>query len=89
MSQTTFKITGSAGRLRAGSRLAATLGAWKARHVEGERWQFTFDSFEPDPYWFEHGSAFRLTLAMGSGEIVGRCEIVNRDPLILEMEISA
>jgi hypothetical protein len=87
--QTAWKIRGKAGRLKTGSRPAATLGPWDARHIEGERWQFTFESFEPDPYWFEHGTTFKAVLVMGRGDISGAVEIVSRDPLILEMEIPA
>ena len=89
MSQTVIKIHGSAGRLKAGGRPAASLGKWEARHIDGQRWSFEFESYEPDPYWFEHGSTFTLILNLGRGEVRGRCDIVSRDPLICEMEIPA
>lgn len=85
--QNAWAIRGAAGRLRAGSRPAASLGAWEAKHVDGQRWRFTFESYTPDPYWFEHGSSFKVTLSMGKSELRAPCEITSRDPLIIELEM--
>lgn len=82
-----WAIKGATGTLRAGSRPAARLGAWEAKHVEGSLWRFTFAAFEPDPYWFEHGEHFSIRLEMHKGGISGPVEITSRDPLIVEMEI--
>lgn len=87
MPEMKWAIKGAAGRLRAGSRLAATLRRWEARHVEGKRWRFEFEGYDADPYWFEHGDNFKMTLDMGRSVVSGPATIVSRDPLIVEMEI--
>lgn len=85
--QSAWKVRGSAGRLKAGSRLAATLGPWKAEHIDGERWRFTFDSFEPDVYWQDGRTDYKAILDIGRGDIRGEAEIVGLDPLVIEMEV--
>lgn len=89
--QNSFRVRGRAGRLATGSRTAAMLGPWEARHLGGEsglRWRFEFETFQPDVYWFENGSRFRLILEIGHrGLVHGPCDIVCRDPLMVDMEV--
>jgi hypothetical protein len=84
-----WKIRGQAGRLRAGSRPAATFGAWDARPLGENRWEITTSGplKECDPYWLEHGSSFTAILEMGKGGVRGPAEIVLREPLVFQMTI--
>jgi hypothetical protein len=86
-----WKIRGHTGRLRAGSRPAATFGSWDARPLGDNRWEITTSGglTESDPYWLEHGTSFTAVLEMGKngGGIRVPAEIVHRDPLVFQIEI--
>lgn len=86
-SASTWAITGKAGLLKAGSRVAATLDGWSAAVQPDGRWRISVERHTPDPYWLENGSAFRASLTMGKGEVSGPAEIVSTDPLAFDMEI--
>jgi hypothetical protein len=83
----TFQISGVAGYLTAGSRVAAQCVGWSASRQEDGRWRITTERHVADPYWLEHGASFKATLVIGKGEVKGRAEIVSLEPLIFDMEI--
>ncbi len=88
--ETTWKVFGKAGRLATGHRTAAMLGPWEARYLGGMSWRFDFEQYEPDLYWFENGSRFKLILEIGHrGLVHGPCEIVYHDGkhLLVDMEV--
>lgn len=81
-----WAIRGTAGTLRAGSRVAATLTGWEAGRLPDGRWRITVTTHAPDPYWLENGSSFFAVLQMGRGTARGVAEIVSREPLVFDME---
>lgn len=85
----TFTIKGVAGRLKAGSHLAAELHGWTAVRQPDGRWRISAESHTPDLYWLENGTTFKAVLQVGkSSEETGRAEIVSLSPLVFDMEIS-
>jgi hypothetical protein len=60
---------GLTGRLLAGYRVAATLGAWAVDRADDrfddDTWTATAAVLSRDDYWLAHGAPFALELAMG------------------------
>lgn len=83
----TWAISGAAGRLLCGSRVAATFADWSATPLEDGRWRIACGSMTPDPYWFENGTGFRAALVVGRGDVRGLAQLVSREPLVFDMEI--
>lgn len=85
---TAWAVSGDGGRLRCGSRLAATFGKWEASYLGGSQWRIIAKPVQTDAYWLEHGSQFRATLRIGRGEVTLRTEVVMTSPtLVFDMEV--
>ena len=59
-----MKARGTAGQLRVGGRMAATLGAWSHEGTAAE-WQVEAETLDIDEYLFESGGPFHLRLYVG------------------------
>ncbi|MCC7372532.1 MAG: hypothetical protein IT306_29230 [Chloroflexi bacterium] len=83
-----FTIRGVAGRLKAGSHLAAEIHGWTAVRQPDGRWRISAERHTPDAYWLENGTTFKAVLQVGKSEQLGRAEILSLSPLVFNMEIS-
>lgn len=84
-----WKIKGAGGRLRAGSRPAASFGDWEASYLASGRWLITARLRESDPYWLENGTSFTVVLEtgkQGGGIRVPVAALVSTDPLAFEID---
>lgn len=82
-----WAVSGSAGLLRAGSRVAAEIGRWSAAPQPDGRWRISVSQHTPDPYWLENGTSFVAILQVGKGEVRGPAEVVSVEPLVLDVRI--
>ena len=60
-----MRMTGSGGELRAGGRLAASVGDWSFTGTP-EAWELTGTATEVDHYWLNAAAVHRLTLRVGT-----------------------
>lgn len=83
----TFVIHGTGGRLRCGARTAATLKAWRADSLGGNRFRVSVDAADRDPYWWDNYDPSKLTAELTIGNTSTRfiATIVSTDPIVLEL----
>lgn len=80
-------IKGRGGRLRAGARLVAQLGAWTATQDGAGRFRLAVDEAERDPIGWDNHDPERLTaeLRLKTTDWRGHAKMISTDPLVAEI----